>query len=244
MAPAGALPSGTQAGRRTAGARDPLPRRHVRLSRRRRRCSIASISRFPPARRSPSSARTAPARRRSPSCCAGFYDPQSRRDRDRRRRSARSRSRRRGARASPRSSRTSSASSCRCATTWRRPARPTTSIRAALDRGRRRRPGGARHGAGARLRRRHRSVRRPVAAGRAGAGACARCSSAPASCCSTSRPRSSTSAAKPRSSSASSRRRGTARRSSSRIASRRCARPIASACSSTAASSSSARTTS
>ena len=36
-----------------------------------RRCSTASTSRFPPARRSPSSARTAPARRRWPSCCAG-----------------------------------------------------------------------------------------------------------------------------------------------------------------------------
>ena len=42
-----------------------------------RPCSSTSISRFPPARRSPSSDRTAPARRRSPSCCAGLYDPQS-----------------------------------------------------------------------------------------------------------------------------------------------------------------------
>ena len=58
-----------------------------------------------------------------------------------------------------------------------------------------------------------------------------RCSSAPASCCSTSRPRSSTCAAKRRSSSGSSPRRATARRSSSRTASRPCARPIASACS-------------
>ena len=64
-------PSGTRRGRRPARARDPLPRRHVRLSRAARRCSTTSISRFPPARRSPSSARTARARRRSPSCCAG-----------------------------------------------------------------------------------------------------------------------------------------------------------------------------
>ena len=73
---------------------------------------------------------------------------------------------------------------------------------------------------------------------------CAPSGSAPASCCSTSRRRSSTCAAKRRSSSASSPRRGTARRSSSRTASPPCVRPIASACSSTAASSSSGRTTS
>ena len=58
--------------------------------------------------------------------------PAGRRDRDRRRRSARVRRRRRGARASPRCSRTSSASSCRCATTWRPAARPTTSCARAL----------------------------------------------------------------------------------------------------------------
>ena len=79
--------------------------------------------------------------------------------------------------------------------------------------GRRGEPGRPRHGARARLRRRHRSVGRPVAARRAGARACARCSSAPASCCSTSRPRSSTCAARRRSSIACSPRRGTARRS-------------------------------
>ena len=70
-----------------------------------------------------------------------------------------------------------------------------------------------RHHPRARLRRRHRSVRRPVAARRAGARAGRGRSSAPASCCSTSRPRSSTCAAKRRSSSAFSRRRATARRS-------------------------------
>ena len=72
MRPAGALPSGDRAARRHAGARDPLPRRHASPTpARRARCSSTSISRFPPARRSPSSDRTAPARRRSPSCCAG-----------------------------------------------------------------------------------------------------------------------------------------------------------------------------
>ena len=61
----------------------------------------------------------------------------------------------------------------------------------------------ARHAAGQGLRGRHRPVRRPVAAGRAGPGAVRGASSAPASCCSTSRPPSSTCAARPRSSSAS-----------------------------------------
>ena len=53
-------------------------------------------------------------------------------DRGRRHRPARPRPRRAGASASPRCSRTSSASSCRCATTWRRRAPPTTPIVAAL----------------------------------------------------------------------------------------------------------------
>jgi len=55
----------------------------------------------------------------------------------------------------------SSASSCRCATTWRRPARPTRRFapRSSLPRREPRRP---RHGAGERLRRRHRSLRRTV----------------------------------------------------------------------------------
>ena len=58
--------------RRTAGARDPRARPHVRVrGRRAARCSTASTSRSRPARRSRSSARTARARRRSPSCCAG-----------------------------------------------------------------------------------------------------------------------------------------------------------------------------
>ena len=40
-----------------------------------RSSSTASTSPSPPVARSPSSARTVPARRRWPSCCAGFYDP-------------------------------------------------------------------------------------------------------------------------------------------------------------------------
>ena len=70
-------------------------------------------------------------------------------------------------------------------------------------------PGRTRYGPRSRLRRRHRPVRRPVAARRAGAGAVRGEDSARASCCSTSRPRSSTCAARRRSSSASSPRHGT-----------------------------------
>ena len=55
------------------------------------------------------------------------------RHRDRRRRPARVRSRRRGARASRPSFRTSSASSCRCATTWRPAGAPDEVVRAALE---------------------------------------------------------------------------------------------------------------
>ena len=95
------------------------------------RCSRASTSRSRPARRSRSSGRTARARRRSPSCSAASTT----------RRAARSRwtgwtcatsTSTPGARGSPPSSRTSSASSCRCATTSRRAARPTTRCCAAL----------------------------------------------------------------------------------------------------------------
>ena len=71
MAPAGALAVGRPAA-------DGLPAREIRFRdvtfaypARRRRCSTASTSRFPPGRRSRSSGRTAPARRRWPSCCAG-----------------------------------------------------------------------------------------------------------------------------------------------------------------------------
>ena len=78
---------------------------------------------------------------------------------------------RRGDRASPPCSRTSCASSCRCATTSRRPERPTRRVTARAGGRGRRRARQPRHRAGARLRRRHRSVGRPVAAGRAGPGA-------------------------------------------------------------------------
>ena len=71
MAPAGALPSGharrppacPRARSASATSRSPI--------RAARRSSSTSTSRSPPARRWRSSARTAPARRRSPSCCAG-----------------------------------------------------------------------------------------------------------------------------------------------------------------------------
>ena len=109
---------------------------------------------------------------------------------------------------------------------------------------RRARAGRPRHRAGARLRGRHRSVRRPVAAGRAGPGAVRRAARARAWCCSTSRPRSSTCAARPRSSSASSPPPGTPPRSWSRTGSRPSGTPTGSACSSTAGWSSSAPTTS
>jgi ABC-type multidrug transport system fused ATPase/permease subunit len=66
MDPVGALVRGDRA---TAGspARETLPPATL--------CSRASTSQFPPARRSPSSARTAPERRRSQSCCAGSTTP-------------------------------------------------------------------------------------------------------------------------------------------------------------------------
>ena len=70
-----------------------------------------------------------------------------------------------------------------------------------------------RHGARARLRQRHRAFRRPVAARRARARACARSSSGQAWFCSTSRPRSSTCAARRRSSIGSLPKPGTAPRS-------------------------------
>jgi len=70
MRPTGALASGTSA---AAG----MPSRDVRFRdltfayRAARQCSSTSISPSPPDRRWRSSARTAPGRRRSPSCCAG-----------------------------------------------------------------------------------------------------------------------------------------------------------------------------
>ena len=120
------------AGRRHAGARGPLSQRHLRLpGRGRAGARRASTSRSPPGRRWPSSARTAPARRRWPSCSAGSTTPRPAPSRSTALTSASSTSMP-GGRGWRRCSRTSSGSSCRCATTWRPPARRTTSIRAAL----------------------------------------------------------------------------------------------------------------
>ena len=71
MGPAGSLAARLAAGRRHAGARDPFSRRAPSPTRpAASRSSMASISRSPPERRSPSSARTARARRRSRSSSA------------------------------------------------------------------------------------------------------------------------------------------------------------------------------
>ena len=137
---------------------------------RRRRCSTASTSRSPPARRSPSSGRTAPARPRSPSCCAGSTT----------RSPARSRST-----ASTCASSTSRRGASRVTAVFQDfirfelPLRDNVAPAGAPDDvdprgarvGGRGQPRRARHGPGARLRRRHRSLRRPVAARRAGARA-------------------------------------------------------------------------
>ena len=79
---------------------------------------------IPAGRRWPSSARTAPARPRSPSCCAGSTTRRRAPSRPTAPTCATSRSPS-GAAGSPRCSRTSPGSSCRCATTWRRTAPPT-----------------------------------------------------------------------------------------------------------------------
>ena len=134
-----------------------------------RRCWTASTSRFPPDRRSRSWARTAPARPRWPSCCAGSTT----------RRQARLRSTAstcatwtstRGGRGWPRCSRTSSASKSRCATTSRRAARPRGRPRGARCR-RRGRLARLDTICRARLRGRDGPLGRPVAA--RGAGTCA-----------------------------------------------------------------------
>ena len=152
-------------------ARDPVPRRrrfaypggapvldHFDLTFRR-------------ARRSRSSARTAPARRPSPSCCAGCTTRSRARSKSTASISASSISRR-GDRGWRPCSRITCGSSCRFETTWRRSERPMRRSRAALD------AAGAGlaepgHGARPRLQRRHRSVRRPVATGGAGRALCA-----------------------------------------------------------------------
>ena len=122
-----------------------------------------------------------------------------------RRRPARPRPRAPGGRRSPRCSRTSSASSCRCATTSPPPGPRTTSCS----------PRWQEAGAGGLadldtaavqgLRGRHRPLRRPVAAGGPGPGAVRGAAGRRAWCSSTSRRPSSTSAGRPRSSTGSSR---------------------------------------
>ena len=171
MAPAGALRVGHASGRRAARARDPLPRRDA--------------SRIPggapvldgfdltiPAGSSLAIVgQNGAGKTTLAKLLCRLLRPAVRRDRDRRRRPARARPRVVARARRPPCSRTSSASSCRCATTSRRPARRTTwcarrsTTAGAAD------LAGARHGARARLRRRHRSVGRPVAARRAGARA-------------------------------------------------------------------------
>ena len=133
MRPAGALRSGERRadGRRRAKfvcATSALPTRGTTA----RRCCSTSISPSLPGLRSRSWARTAPAKPPSPSCCAACTI----RNPGRLRLTASTCATSilpRGVRGSPRSSRTSSVSSCRCAKTWPRQERPDDVVRAALE---------------------------------------------------------------------------------------------------------------
>ena len=206
MAPAGALAAGRPASAAGLPAREiRFRRRDVRVpASRARRCSTGSRPRRSrPARRWRSSARTARARRRWRSCLCRLYDPQSGCDRGRRRRPARPRRRvvavahhRRVPGLHPlRAVAARQRGAAGCARRRRpRRARATPAPTELAD---------ARHTAGQGLPGRHRSVGRPVAAGRAGPGAVRGAARAPGLCCSTSRPRSSTCAARRRSSTAS-----------------------------------------
>ena len=175
------------------------------MSRSRTRAARTVLERFrshhsPPARRWRSSARTAPARRRSPSCSAGSTTRSPARSRSTASTSATFDLASRGDRGSPPSSRTFirfELSAARQRRAGRRARRGRAAGARVGRRGGPREPG---HGAGPRLRRRHRSLGRPMAARRARARAVRREPRAPAWCCSTSRPRSSTCAAKRRSS--------------------------------------------
>ena len=155
-----------------AGARDPVPRRHLRLRDERaagaRRLRPHDPGRHVDGDRRPERRR---ARRRSRSCCAASTTRSRARSRSTASTSATSSSPS-GARASPPCSRTSSASSC--------PLRANVAPRGAPDaddRGARSRDAGARrsrrprHDPRPRLRGRHRPLGRAVAAGRAGARA-------------------------------------------------------------------------
>ena len=126
MAPIGALPVGHASAAGLPGARDPRARPHVRVRGRRPPGARRPRPHDPgrhlardrrPERRGQDDARQA---------AVPPLRPAARRDRGRRHRSPRARPRRVARRASPPCSRTSSATSCRCATTSRRTARPTT----------------------------------------------------------------------------------------------------------------------
>ena len=135
MATAGALPvaRGAAAARgRHARARDPLPRRDVRVPARIcPTCSSTSTSRSPRARRWRSSASTARARPRSPSCCAASTTRSRAASRSTASTCATSIPTR-GDRASPRCSRTSCGSSATSAPTSRPHGATEESITGAL----------------------------------------------------------------------------------------------------------------
>ena len=207
------------------------------------RCSTASTSRSRPARRSPSSARTGRARPRWPSCSAASTTRRRGPSSPTASTSVTSTSTR-GAARSPRCSRTSSASSCRCATTSL-PAAPPTSWSARRSSGRVQADLAdldtplSKGYAG-----RHRPLRRPVAAGRAGPGAVRRAAGRRGGAPRRAHRPARRARARRRSSSGCWPPPVTARRSSCRTGSRPCARPTASASSRPAGWSSSARTTS
>ena len=197
---------------RHAGPRDPFSQRHVRVSNDgrtgARRLRPDDPSRV---RRWRSSARTARARRRSPSCCAGFTTPRKARSKSTASTCAHS-TWTPGGRGWRRFFKTLSALSARSATTWRRPGADDALILAVL----------AEAGA-AGLAELDTVLARGYAGGTELSGgqwqrialARALCAvrTGPASCSSTSRPPSSMSVARPRSSIESSQPRGTRRRS-------------------------------
>ena len=103
--------------------------------------------------------------------------PAGRRDRGRRHRPARARPRRLARAGRPRCSRTSSASSCRCATTWRPAGAPDEVVLAALAEAGAARPRRPRHPAGQGLRRAAPTCPAGSGSGSRWPGRCARCGS-------------------------------------------------------------------